>query len=916
MREIVDDRIPYWRYWGKAQPGVHGAERYHLLPYHSLDVAACGHSLLRLPALGVAQLAGALGWPLHVVESLAVFFFALHDLGKFASSFQKLALGLSPDLIDASAAHPYTIRHDTLGWAIWVDHLQEAFPSDRLPAPEKEFWCVWMRAVVGHHGVPPMSASAGGLLELRTKPHFSEADLQAVDAYVAAVAPLLLPADIPVPTRQQTAILRAHSWRLAGAAVLADWLGSDRAHFMYRSAPGDLSAYWGCTALPCAGRAVAQARLEAGHVNADLAPMALFDYLREPTPLQRYAADVALDIEPQLFILEDVTGAGKTEAAMMLVLRMMQAGLADGVYLGLPSMATANQMYRRMGGVYRQLFDGRSTPSLMLAHGARELVDDFRQSVLRSTVQPSDPKYGDLEATASLQCNAWLTDNRKKSLLADVGVGTLDQALLAVLPVRHQSLRLLGLAGKVLVVDEVHSYDTYMLGLLKKLLYAHAMQGGSAVLLSATLSLVRRDELLNAFREGQGKLGESLAGDARYPLAIHAGAGVSVAACDTRPLLRRTVSVDLLYDEDAVIRQILRAVEQGQCVAWIRNTVSDVLRACASLGEYMPSEYVHVFHSRYAMGHRLDIEDGVLARFGKTSGQDARRAQVLIGSQVLEQSLDFDVDVMVSDLAPVDLLIQRAGRLQRHARDALGNPSTDGRERRASPVLFVLSPAPVDEPSADWYAGLFPKACYVYPDAVALWRTARALSRSGCIVTPGEAEPGAVRSLVEAVYGREAEPVPERLRKASNEQAGKDLAIKSLTEFNALDVSRGYCMDSNTMHWYEESDTPTRLGDETLTLYLARVKDNGLQPLVPSTDFPWEHSSVRVRRTLAAGLAPTWQNRYGPAIQHLRDRFPLLAEPAFIVPLEDKGEHLIAELEDERRQVLILQYDQRLGLCW
>src|SRR5690606_35383420 len=119
-----------------------------------------------------------------------------------------------------------------------------------------------------------------------------------------------------------------------------------------------------------------------------------------------------------------------------------------------------------------------------------------------------------------------------------------------------------------------------------------------------------------------------------------------------------------------------------------------------------------------------------LTSFGKESTSAMRAGQVLVGTQVLEQSLDFDVDLMISDLAPIDLLIQRAGRLQRHARQAGGDPAADGVERREPPVLYLLTPTPVDEPEGDWYAALFPKACHVYPDAGKLWLGARALLKA------------------------------------------------------------------------------------------------------------------------------------------------------------------------------------------
>ena len=218
-----------------------------------------------------------------------------------------------------------------------------------------------------------------------------------------------------------------------------------------------------------------------------------------------------LNSKPQLFILEDVTGAGKTEAALVLTHRLLSAGLADGLYVALPTMATANAMYQRLGEVYRRFYENSALPSLILAHGARDLSDAFRKSVMLSENEAADLNYEDghkeqdQELSATAYCNAWLADNRKTALLAVVCVFTLYQALLAVLPARHQSLRLLGLGRKVLLVDEVHAYDSYMQRLLDALLEMHARQGGSVILLSATLPQTMREKLVAAFHRGIGE---------------------------------------------------------------------------------------------------------------------------------------------------------------------------------------------------------------------------------------------------------------------------------------------------------------------------------------------------------------------------------------------------------------------------
>lgn len=915
MNSALDDQqVPrYFSYWGKAQPVEGGISGYHLLAFHSLDVAACGEALLKLPRFSLASMASELGWPLAHLERLFVFFLGLHDLGKFARAFQGLAPDLSSALVPSDPRKRYTQRHDTLGWLVWRDHLADSSLNQSLSPDAEDFWADWIRVVVGHHGMPPREAADGGSVSLRAKDYFLPEDVQAAQAFAIDLAVLLLQESLPFPGPAQQQCLRRYAWQLAGLAVLADWLGSNQAFFNYQDQPLALSEYWQNLARPKAEQAVRSAGLSSQLAMPWQGPQALFDYLQQPTPLQRYAAEVELEEGAQLFLLEDVTGAGKTEAALILVQRLMSAGLAQGLYFALPSMATANQMYRRVGEVYRRLYQASASPSLVLAHGARQLVEGFRQSVLQATEQTQDFDYRPDEGSATTQCSAWLADSRKKALLADVGVGTLDQALLAVLPARHQSLRLLGLAGKVLLVDEVHAYDTYMGVLLKTLLTAHARQGGSAILLSATLPANQRAELVAAFQFGLGApLLEELSADNRYPLATQVGAQVRSQACATRAQLVRNVSVVPLHSEAEVLDLIATQAAAGRCVCWIRNTVEDARRAHAELELSQPDAAL-LFHSRYAMGDRLAIENCTLELFGKESTAVMRRSQVLVATQVVEQSLDLDFDVLISDLAPIDLLIQRAGRLQRHRRDANGEPAADA-EGRAAPVLYLHCPEPDEQPSADWYAASFPKACYVYPNIGQLWLTQRALLAAGSIVSPGlPGQVGSVRSLVEAVYGEEAElAVPEALRKATNDELGKQLADTSQAHFNALKLHKGYCQDSSH-HWYEDTRVPTRLGDESLTLYLARESSAGLQPLIAAEQFPWEQSAVRIDARVLKALAPEWLVRFGSAIEALRQRYRVLADPAFVLPLVADGDAWVALGSDERGRVVRIRYDKKVG---
>ncbi|GAB2883166.1 CRISPR-associated helicase/endonuclease Cas3 [Microvirgula curvata] len=878
----------YWRYWGKASPATADSAAWHLLPLHSLDVAAVMHCLLEQQTEWLAVLAARWNWQPRALAEHLVFFAALHDIGKFSRSFQRLCPHDSPGLVSCEKARPYTQRHDTLGFLLWLDCLSRTLPENLLPAPRDKLWGEWIRVVCGHHGQPPKEGSSS---KLHADDYFLVDDQTAATAFCQDVVALLLPEGLHAPEGISREHSKTVSWPLAGLMVLADWLGSSQAFFRYHSEPLPLDDYWFNHALPAARQAIAHnglgACVVAPYCGADRLTD-FIDYLHTPTPLQHYAATVTLDPGPQLFLLEDVTGAGKTEAALILAHRLMAAGHGKGLYFALPTMATSNQMYRRVGAIYRKLYQPQSAPSIVLAHSARQLVDDFTR-----TLQQPDHGYGPQEGSASMHCNAWLADGNKKALLAHVGVGSIDQALLAVLPARHQSLRLAGLRDKVLVIDEVHSFDPYVKTLLCQLLRAHAAQGGSAILLSATVPHTVKTGLLNAFRAGLGLAAEYVELDPHYPLTTRLAAQVTLATpCETRAEVRRTVAVQLFDNKAAVLDLIAEEAAAGRCVCWIRNTVDDARQGFAALQARLPAENLHLFHSRFAIGHRLDIENRVLDLFGKHATAAMRRGQVLIGTQVLEQSLDFDADIMISDLAPIDLLIQRAGRLQRHARHADGQPADDGIERRPAPRLCVFGPPPDPEPKADWYGKVFAGAQYVYPDFAKSWLTQQALLAAGCIISPGvPGQTGAVRQLVEAVYGDDAEArVPAALQQASARCLGEAMSQADIARFNSLELGKGYC-EGSSHFWDEEANIPTRLGAETRTVYLAEAGDtpeSGLRPLYRDADplRQWSMSAIRLPSHQLQALSADWQQRFAAALAQLHSEQPWMSEFDLVLPLQ------------------------------
>jgi CRISPR-associated endonuclease/helicase Cas3 len=432
-----------------------------------------------------------------------------------------------------------------------------------------------------------------------------------------------------------------------------------------------------------------------------------------------------------------------------------------------------------------------------------------------------------------------------QAFLAQVGAGTIDQAILSILPARHQSLRLWGLVDKVLVIDEAHAYDAYMTKKIERLLKFHGTFGGSAIVLSATLPQEKRATLANAFLEGvkQGERSTWRPSISAYPLVT----SVAPEKIDERPLalrdnFAREVTVQRIASLDEAYHRGVEAANRGAAVAIIRNTVDEAIASYEALSQLFNK--VMLFHARFAMGDRQEIETDVLNNFGKEGRSD--RNTILVATQVVEQSLDLDFDLIISDLAPVDLLIQRAGRLWRHGR---------GARAVAGPTFLVLSPEPLEEAKEHWPAPTLPKTNFVYKDAALLWRSAKAIFTAGKIVSRtslecASVESGEVRALIEAVYGDDPLAIPPSLERSAINAMGRASADRTIAGHKLLELETGY--DWAGCKWERETKIETRLGEETITLRLACIDAGQVVPWISDEGDPrraWALSEVSLRRS-------------------------------------------------------------------
>ena len=366
-----------------------------------------------------------------------------------------------------------------------------------------------------------------------------------------------------------------------------------------------------------------------------------------------------------------------------------------------------------------------------------------------------------------------------------------------------------------------------------------------------------------------------------------------------------------LRTPDEALDEVANAAGAGKAVLYIRNTVDDALDAHAALTTRGIDPLV--FHARFALVDRLSIERRIVEMFGKHSTphdrrDNAGRGKVLLATQVVEQSLDLDFDVLVTDLAPIDLLIQRAGRLWRH----------DHRDRDGRPKLLVVAPEPVDDVDEAWFGRVFPRGKYVYPDHARLWLTARTLQDIGEIESPG-----GMRSLVEAVYGDGVYDVtPDGLAGSLWDAEGKAGAERGVATANVLDFTKGYVRDAGA--WDRDVRTPTRLDDNPqVTLRLARVVDGRIEPYAHdrASEEPW-----RAWRLSEATVSARWVGgeavppEHGAAAQAAKaswtrfdsDKLLVVLEPVDAAEQTWVGEALSAD--DATPKHVRISYDRERGL--
>lgn len=678
--EFLIRQLPvYFKYWGKAAKNEDGSQgdAYHLLPFHCLDVAAVADVWLEESNTLLKQMAQHLNTSHEHAKRIVLFFILLHDLGKFDARFQHFREDIRVKLqgddwqLDADEAY---YSHGPYGYR----HFCQDYNSNEA-----------MKAVAGHHGYCDVSfpyhepdTDDEELITLDEQARNEWINFCLLFCKLETVPEV---GDIPM---------------LAGLCSVADWVGSSMTNFTTEPML-DLNVYYQ-QALPRAQKALRATGMIEKLQGAG------FEFLfpaYQPRGIQTLLTQ--LPLKAGLILVEADTGAGKTEFALAYASLLINAGLGDGVVFGLPTQATANGLFERIGDAAEKLFPDAKTT---LAHG-------------KSKYMFSDE-------------SGFLQQSNKRAFLGSMSVATIDQILMGVLGIRHQFVRSFGTRKSILIIDEVHSFDAYMMGLIEQVLKGQHQAFSSVILLSATMPMPLREKLLACYS------GESIS--QAYPLISHTDLqGQTQEFClpqeqDVAKQIHKIVNIDSWYSNNVLPTneqqaQITQWLSQGAMVGIICNTVADAQRIFHQFSMLDIEQPIDLFHARFTFSDRARLEKKALEHYGKKA---QRTGRLLIATQVVEQSLDLDFDVLISQIAPIEFLMQRMGRLWRHDRiDSELCPRTSA---ITSPLFITLLPHDkiTEQTSKQQLKDHYQGSGYVYQNTRLLYRTEQYLQPKTSLTFP------------------------------------------------------------------------------------------------------------------------------------------------------------------------------------
>ena len=860
------------------------------------------------------------------MRRVVVFLAGVHDIGKATPSFvnkihpqtaetapaeQLRAAGLDPTPNDLESS--MALVHSLASYEIVRQWLIQHEVKPRIANSIAEI-------VGAHHGFPVPS----GALE-RTETlldqypeqwHAAHGEILDSIARVTGVLTVL-----PQIRRK---IKAADLQVLTGFVILADWIASNQDAFpMVRTSPEPRRAKDGFSSTQ-----LSQPWHPHPALDEDLADMfhMAFGWPAEqaPRPMQMIATQAAMAMSHAgLMLIEAPTGNGKTEAALMAAQVLGNTTGAQGAVIGTPTMATADGLFRRVENWADRQASGNDTFTMSLAHSKNFLNKDFGRLRLRDIDTAADTSSGPVSHIIASQ---WMSGARR-ALLATFVVGTVDQIFMLPLRTRYSMLRHLSLSGKVVIIDEVHAYSTYTNGYLHSTLTWLAWYGVPVILLSATLPHEQKIALLETYQRGlRVSRPDEIAISTQYP-------SVTVLDNDGVHEFAVPLSVDLIDDDESTLVDLLAAqTHDGGCILIVANTVDRAQSLFKEISERFPGEAILV-HSRFTAKERSTKERRLLDALGREATvENGRRPHRLfvIGTQVVEQSLDIDADLLVTDIAPMDLLMQRAGRLHRHKEHSPGRP-----EPLLEPRILIRGMRNVD---VDSYAESEPPSFDPGARAVYLEKPllASSLILYRDVLTHGFQRPWSLSSLVQKAYDPDL-TVPEfwqeRWRSAENawqeaqtcaERRSETFRLKDPVDYDHFDDM--FIRVSEPLRG-DDGSAQVRDTDPSIEVLVILVREDSYSPIsTPDTVIPFDrppnHAETRELLKSSLRLPP----RISRIMNSMKENLRLLAEstprmwsdvPHLATQVAlciDARTSTSSSLVDIAHHTIVFSYSEQLGL--
>lgn len=779
--------------WGKFDRET---ETWLPLRLHMLDVALCFEQLIHLPNFK-QRLETAASQPLEPVTMARLCALVyLHDVGKLNAGFQ--AKGWPENGGIPTAGHVSEALE-----IMACEGIFNALHLDDIAQNWGEAASTLFLAGLAHHGKP-----IDWPQDIRPRKYWSatpwydpEKEAQRVGALLKRAFPTAFEPGPDLPSAGEFQHL------FAGLVSLADQIGSRSDYFpLERTETDDIVL----RTRERARRVISDVSLDTSPLRQNMQPLDPAQIFGWPAgsqlkPMQQACHDLPLDA--RLSVLESETGSGKTEAALMRFARLFAAGLVDGLYFAVPTRSAASGLHKRVDQAARKLF---GTEALLAVPGY------ICMGEAHGTALPGWQVLWDDEPDHQVKAARWAAEAPRKFLAAPIAVGTVDQALLGGLQVKWAHFRAATLSRSFLVIDEVHASDTYMTTVLSSLLHTHVRNGGHALLMSATLGASARRQWLGT-RQGTSTT-ESLC----YPALSHAENGVEQNvgfASDGAPKSVEMTLEPSLTQPETIAELAAEAVRRGAKVLVIRNTVGAALAVQRALEDRLPPELLLQVngapcphHSRYAPEDRRMLDTAIESAFGKGSSS---QPIVAVGTQTLEQSLDICADLLITDLCPIDVLLQRIGRLHRHQ----SRPKPSGFKKAR---CHVLGPQALQPNGALLAYGLGTSDTGgVYPDVTGLEAVQRLILAHATWSIPTDnrylVEEGTDPDKLNAL----ADQLGEEWVKARQTLDGRHLADRQTGQSFLLNFSKPFLDDDgNVLIFPGDEKITTRLGEDRVVLPL------------------------------------------------------------------------------------------------